>query len=122
MINTAKQFGSDQAKQNVGPDLDFKLFDITLMVILNDFFENVDFEKHQQRIKRHAKMPSMQRVSPVPVVVSWHVCGAEHYIQLQGKSYRCTFVCNFRACFGKDKIFKSFNLADRSVSVCRALD
>ena len=55
--NTAKQFGSDQAQQNVGPDLDQNC--LTLTVILKDFFENFDFEKHQQmkacKITQHAK-------------------------------------------------------------------
>ena len=68
--------------------------------------------------KRQEKLPSMQRV----IALSWHVCEAELCIQLQGKSYRCTFVHNFRACFGKYDLFKSFNLADRSGSVCRELD
>ena len=37
----------DQAQQNVGPDLDPKLFDI-LMVFLKEFFENVNFEKKKK--------------------------------------------------------------------------
>ena len=32
------------------------------MVFLKDFFEKVDFEKCQQTTKKHAKLPSIQRV------------------------------------------------------------
>ena len=33
------------------------------MVFLKEFFENVDFEKYQQKTKKHAKLPNMQRVN-----------------------------------------------------------
>ena len=32
----------------------------SLMVLLIDIFKKVDFEKNQQTIKKHAKLPSMQ--------------------------------------------------------------
>ena len=32
------------------------------MVFLKEFFEKVDFEKNQQTKKKHAKLPSRQRV------------------------------------------------------------
>ena len=33
------------------------------MVFLKEIFEKVDFEKNQQTTKRHAKLPSLQRVN-----------------------------------------------------------
>ena len=36
------------------------------MVFLKEFLEKVDFEKKQQTTKKHAKLPSMQRVNLVP--------------------------------------------------------
>ena len=38
-----------------------KLFD-TLIIFLKEFLKKVDFEKKQQRRKKHAKLPSMQRI------------------------------------------------------------
>ena len=35
----------------------------TLMVLLKEFFEKVDFEKDQQTTKKLAKLPSNQRVN-----------------------------------------------------------
>ena len=40
------KFDPDQARQNVGPDLDPNFFD-ALMVFLKEFFKKVDFEKKQ---------------------------------------------------------------------------
>ena len=48
----------DQDLQNIELDLDLNC--LTLMVFLIFFPEKVDFEKHQT--KKHAKLPSMQRV------------------------------------------------------------
>ena len=36
-----------------------------LMVFLKEFFENIDFEKNQQMTKKHAKLPSRQKVNLV---------------------------------------------------------
>ena len=55
----ANSLDPDQARQNVGPDLDPKLFD-TLMVFLKEFFKKVDFEKKSADDKNHAKLPRRQ--------------------------------------------------------------
>ena len=52
--------GPTKCQQNVRPDLDPNC--LTLMVFLKDFFEKVDFEKNQQMAKKHAKLPSRERV------------------------------------------------------------
>ena len=49
LITFANSSDPDQARQNVGPDLDPNC--LTLMVFLKEFFEKVDFEKYQQTIK-----------------------------------------------------------------------
>ena len=36
------------------------------MVFLKEIFEKVDFEKNPQTTKKHAKLPSMQRVNRGP--------------------------------------------------------
>ena len=63
LITFANSLDQDQDRQNVGPDLDrSKLFD-TLMVFLKEFFrKKLIFQKIQQMTKKHAKLPSMQRV------------------------------------------------------------
>ena len=54
----------DRARQNIGPDLNkingSNLFD-TQMVFLKEFFEEVDFEKNQQRTKKHEKFAKGER-------------------------------------------------------------
>ena len=40
-----------------------------LMVFLKEFFENIDFEKKQQMTKKHAKLPSRQKVNLVHATV-----------------------------------------------------
>ena len=63
LISFVNSLDPDQARQNVGPDLDPNSFD-TLMVFLKDFFEKVNLKKKKktQMTKKHAKLPSMQRV------------------------------------------------------------
>ena len=46
LITLANSLDPDQDGQNVGPDLDPKLFD-TLIVFLNEYFEKVNFENIQ---------------------------------------------------------------------------
>ena len=60
LIAIANILDPDQARQNVGPDLDQKMLDI-LMVIPKEFFENVNFERKSANDKTYAKLPSMQR-------------------------------------------------------------
>ena len=56
LITFANSLDPDQAQQNVGPDLNLKLFN-TLMVFLKEFFIKVDFEKNQQTTKKkHEKL------------------------------------------------------------------
>ena len=52
LITFTNSLDPDQAQQNVGLDLNLKLFD-TLMVFLKEFFKKVDFEKNQQTTKEH---------------------------------------------------------------------
>ena len=59
LITSANSLDPDQARQNVGPDLDpicltFRWYSC------NNFFEKVDFEKNQQTTTKHGKFPSMQ--------------------------------------------------------------
>ena len=54
MITFAHSVDPDLVRQNVGPDLDPKLFD-TLMVFLIEFFEKFDLKKNQQTTNKHAK-------------------------------------------------------------------
>ena len=62
----AVSFDPDQAQQNVRPDLDPKLVD-TLIVLLKEVFEKVDFEKNICREQKtiHEKLPSIQRVKDI---------------------------------------------------------
>ena len=48
-------FDPDQARQNVGPDLDPNC----LTLFLKEIFKKVDFEKNQQTTKKPAKLPSV---------------------------------------------------------------
>ena len=57
LITFANNLHQIQAGQNVGPDLDPKMFD-TLTAFLKDCFENVDFEN----TSTHEKLPNRQRV------------------------------------------------------------
>ena len=52
-----------------------------MMVFLKEFFENVDFEKIQQTTKKHAKLPSMQRIN--------NVADERYFSQV-----KCTFRCS----------------------------
>ena len=61
--NLYKQFGPRSGRTTCLARSGSKLFD-TLMVFLKEFFEKVDFEKTQQRIKWH-ELPSMQRVNAI---------------------------------------------------------
>ena len=58
LITFANSLDPDQARQNVGPDLDRKQFD-TLIVFLKEFFEKIDFEQIQQTTKKHEKLLRM---------------------------------------------------------------
>ena len=62
VIFFANSFESDQAQHFV------KLF-VTVMVLLEEFFESENFEKYQQTIKKHGKLPSMQRVKSLGLEV-----------------------------------------------------
>ena len=66
----ANSLDPDQARQNVGPDLDSNC--LTLMVFLIDFFEKINFEKNPQLIKKHAKLPSMQRAKYLDTLVPFY--------------------------------------------------
>ena len=55
--NLFKQFGPRSGPASVGPDLDPNC------LILKEFYENVKCEKIQRTTKKHAKLPSMQRVN-----------------------------------------------------------
>ena len=59
--NLCKQFGPRSGPTKCQAWSGYKLFD-TLMVLLKEFFENVDFEKNQQTEKKRALLPSRQRV------------------------------------------------------------
>ena len=69
--NFANSLDPDLARQNVRPDLDSNC--LTLMVLLKEFFEKVDFEKNQQTSKKHEKLPRMQRVKHMQLVPLPHV-------------------------------------------------
>ena len=51
----------DWVRQNIGPDLDPNCFDAD-GIFLKEFFKKVNFEKNQQTTKKHAKLPSRQKV------------------------------------------------------------
>ena len=53
LITFANSLDPDQARQNVGPDLDPNC--LTLMVFLKEFFEKDDFEKKYQQMSKHMK-------------------------------------------------------------------
>ena len=57
-----------QAGQNIGLDL----YSNCLTPIVNPefFFEKVNFEKNQQTTKKHAKLPSKQRVYPEGLITN----------------------------------------------------
>ena len=63
LITIAVSLDPNQARQNVWPDLDPNC--LTLMVFPKEFFKKVDFEKNLQVTRRHAKLPSMQRVNTI---------------------------------------------------------
>ena len=57
----ANSLDPDQARQNVGPDLDPNCF--TLIVFLKEVVEKFNFEKSRQTTKNYEKLPSMQRIN-----------------------------------------------------------
>ena len=57
-ITFADSLNPDQARQICRAWSGSKLLD-TLIVLLNEFFENVNFERNQQKTKKNAKVPSM---------------------------------------------------------------
>ena len=58
--NFCEQFDPDQARQNVGPDLDANC--LKLIVFLKEFLEKVDFEnKNQQTTKKREHLSRGQR-------------------------------------------------------------
>ena len=57
--NFYKQFGTRSGPTKRRAWSGSKLYD-TLMIFLKDFIEKVDFEKNQQTIKKHEKLPSRQ--------------------------------------------------------------
>ena len=61
LITLANSLDPDQARQNVGPDLDPNC--LTLMVFLKEFFETVDFEKKiSRRQKSMQNYPACKRL------------------------------------------------------------
>ena len=60
MIIFANSLDPEQARQNVGPNLDPNC--VTLMVYLKEFFEKAYFEKKSAADKKHAKLPRRQRI------------------------------------------------------------
>ena len=59
LTNCLLMTSADNLCKQFGPRSGFKLFD-TLMVILKELFEKVDFEKNQQTTKKHGKLNSRQ--------------------------------------------------------------
>ena len=57
-IRAPNRLDLDQAQLNVGPDLD-----PNCLIFLKELFEKFDFEKNQQTIKKHEKLPNRQRVN-----------------------------------------------------------
>ena len=64
LITFANSLYPDQARQNVGPDLDPNCFD-TLMVFLKEFFEKVDFEKISRRQRSRQNYPGGKELRSV---------------------------------------------------------
>ena len=63
LITFVNSLDPDHDRQNLGPDLDPIKPSDTLIVFLEEFFENVNFEKSQQRQQQeHEILPSMQRI------------------------------------------------------------
>ena len=61
-ITFANRLDPNQAGQNIGPDLDPNY--LTLIVLLKEFFEKVDFEKESADNKKkheNVKLPNRQR-------------------------------------------------------------
>ena len=54
LITFANSLDPDQAKQNIGPDLDPNCFD-TLVVFLKELLEKVGFEKNKQVTRQLTK-------------------------------------------------------------------
>ena len=63
MITFANSLDPDQARRNVGPDLDPNC--VTLMVYLKEFFEKVDFEKCQQLTKSMPNYPEGKELTRI---------------------------------------------------------
>ena len=64
-----KQFGSRSGRSKLLGLICIQTVD-TLVVFLKEFFKKVDFEKKMQTTKKHAKLPSRQRINPV---VKWAI-------------------------------------------------
>ena len=56
--NLCKQFGPRLGSTFCQAGSEFELFD-TPIVLLKEFFDNVNFEKNQQTAKKHKKLPSI---------------------------------------------------------------
>ena len=59
----------DQARQNVGPEIDPKC--LTLMVFLEEFFEKADFEKNQQTTKSMKYYPVGKELNKCVTATQW---------------------------------------------------
>ena len=96
LITIAVSLDPNQARQNVWPDLDPNC--LTLMVFPKEFFKKVDFEKNLQVTRRHAKLPSMQRVNTIFIwagsILDFWASLATWYTKQQKKrmfNYMCVF-------------------------------
>ena len=59
LITLAKNFDQNQARQNVGPDLNPKF--LTLIIFLKEFYKNVNFEgKNSDSRRQKKKFTSIQ--------------------------------------------------------------
>ena len=90
LITFANSFYPDQARQNVEPDLDPKLFD-TLMVFLKEIFKKVDFEKkNQQTTKSMQNYPEGKDfyAYAISTVISW--AGPKYILRYRDKEVLLT--------------------------------
>ena len=57
LINFANSLDTDQASQNIEPDVDHICLTLRWYIFMKEFFEKVDFEKNQQTATENEKFP-----------------------------------------------------------------
>ena len=111
-----KQFGPRSGGQNIRPDLNPELFD-SLIVLLKEFFEKVNFEKNQQTTN-NVKLPSMHCGVSRLLVILFGSSMRENLILLQGTTKVQTSL-QIRAVWSAPLLFSLWKVSWAKRAMCK---